>query len=82
MVNADKSYGYMVTKPSPESADITIKTKLQVLGDSTNATSLVSTLQALYIQHAVSYIKTIGSFEALSYQGRNGRIIKNCILPN
>ena len=72
----------MVTKSALESADIPIKTKLQVLGDSTSSTSLVSILQARYIQHLLQFIKTVGNFKVLDYQGRNGKIILDCTQPN
>ena len=80
--DAEKSYGFTVTKSALESADIPIKTKLQVLGDHTSSTSLVSILQARYIQHLLQFIKTAGNFKVLDYQGRNGKIIIDCTQNN
>ena len=80
--DAEKSYGFMVTKSALESADIPIKTKLQVLGDSTSSTFLVSILQARYIQHLLQFIKTARNIKVLDYQGRNRKIILDCTQNN
>jgi hypothetical protein len=70
MSNTEKSYGFMVTSSAHESADVPIKTKLQVFAGATGTTPLVGILQTRFIVHALQYIRTQNNFSVISYHGR------------
>jgi hypothetical protein len=72
----------MVTSSALESADVPIKTKLQVFAGASGTTPLVGILQTRFIAHALQYIRTQNNFSVISYHGRNGRTLTNATLPN
>jgi hypothetical protein len=82
MSHTEKSYGFMVTSSALESADVPIKTKLQVFAGATGTAPLVGILQARFIAHALQYICTKDNFAVVSYHGRNGRTITNATMSN
>ena len=82
MSHAEKSYGFMITKFSLETADVEIKSKYQVFGDITGSTSLVSIITARFTSRGNAFILKPNNFEILSYHNRVGMIIQDCFLPN
>ena len=82
MSYSEKSYGFMVTKSSLESAGIPFDQMLQILAGITRTAPLVSVLQSKFNKFAKAAIRQAGNFEVLSYHGRNGRIINNATLDN
>jgi hypothetical protein len=56
MSHTEKSYGFMVMSSALESADVPIKTKLQVFAGATGTMPLVGILQTCFISHALQYI--------------------------
>eukprot|EP00978_Attheya_sp_CCMP212_P040006 scaffold213926_cov36-Attheya_sp.AAC.1 len=79
MPNAEKSYAFMMNKSAFATADIKIKTKIQVFANSLNSTPLANVVQAKFIKHATTYITSAGKFTVDSFHGRNGLIIPDCL---
>jgi hypothetical protein len=82
MSYSERSYAFMLNKSALESADILIKTRLQVFGDKMGTASLMGILQARYADHAVAFMRNATNFQVLSYHGLNGRIIAEAMEPN
>ena len=82
MSYSEKSYGFMVTKVALEAAGIPLDQILQILAGITRTAPLVSVLQSKFVDLAKNAIGRAGNFEALSYHGRNGRIMNNVTLDN
>ena len=79
MSDAEKTYGYMVTKSALESADAaSIEANVQSLGELMSCPALTGTLMARFLDAALKKIRQVSNFEVLSYHGRNGSIIANC----
>ena len=72
----------MVTEGALASANVDVKTKLQVFGGATNTTPLIGIITTSMIKHALTFIKTKGQFSVLSYHARNRNVIVNATLPN
>jgi hypothetical protein len=82
MSYSEKSYGFMVTKVALEAAGIPLDQILQILAGITRTAPLVSVLQSKFVDLAKNAIGRAGNFEALSYHGRNGRIMNNVTLDS
>jgi hypothetical protein len=80
MTHAEKSYGFMMTQTALESADIHIKSKLQVLSDKTNTSALVVILKTRFVEHAVAFIRQPGKFNVVSYHNHTGKTIATAML--
>eukprot|EP00957_Ditylum_brightwellii_P167327 12738522-Ditylum_brightwellii.AAC.1 len=73
MQSTEKAYGFMIDKATLEVADGPYKTKIQMFGDLTGTTPLVSMIQEQFVVHALRYVKKAGQFSDRSYHGLNGK---------
>ena len=72
---AENFYTFLVTKSFLDSTDILIRTKLQVFGDLTNNTPLVSEISCKYISSANNFVKDHTNISIASCHSSNGRTI-------
>ena len=78
----EKQYALMVNKAVLEDSDIPPSTALQTYGERTNSQSSIGILQERHIAFAKQYILSASQFTVLSYHGKNGRVIADCMLAN
>ena len=60
MSDAEKTYGFMITKAAMESADVAIESKVQVFGELMGTPALNGVITARYTDKALKAIKEAG----------------------
>ena len=81
MSDAEKTYGYMVTKSALETAEaVLIEEKVQSFGELMSCPALTGIIMARFSNAALRKVRQVSNFEVLSYHGRNGSIISNCTI--